>query len=501
MKVMVHPLLPTMLAALLLSLAWDLGYGLLSLESLACLLFALLLGGALNLVSARSARLRMGLLVFVFGCMLDIYFLRLAWLAWLLLGLGMVFALAWPRRVPAPMLVIAALAFAFILRAQVPAPTSDPVVAGTAGPTQLLVHLVLDELGGLDSIPAAHRRANDIEIITRGYAQRGFRVYSGVESLSPDSARSLGMLLDERAPSDPDRNIERLDGKDAFRIRDNHLQADIAQAGWRVSILQSWFVDHCRPEFSCSTYVQEGSNHLLEILGGWKPRLQALGYEFASALISEHRGLVLATSFQPGIFEYLMLRANWRNPTLPLIGLRQFDHLQESLSAATGRNYVFAHLLLPHFPWILRPDCSVKPLAEWRLPYAARYRPEAESRSEAFEAWQDQALCAHHRTFELVDALDRAYPGRVWFILHGDHGPRILLREIPEGGVATLDPETRRNLLSTFVAARLDHIPADSTPDTVLQTLVPALLRAAIRAPGEAPSTALGTRAGQFQLD
>lgn len=477
------PHLLAMSAAGILSLVWDLGYHVLSLESAVCLLLALAVGIGLSLVSMRSQRLRMGLLVFLFVCLVDIFFLRLAWLAWTVLVLGVALAMSWPRRVPATVLVVAAMAFALILRGQAPASQARPVLLANilSGPTELVVHLMLDELGGLDSIPQAYRRQQDVDAITRAYAQRGFQLRGGVESLSPDSPKSLGMMLDNTALEEPDRTIRKLEGKDAYQIVNNRLQAAVAKKGWNVTIVQSWFLDYCRPEFSCVTYSLEGSSRIFEALGDRWQRLQVLERELYAALISERHGLVLVDLVRPAIFEYLVLRSNWRNPTLPLVAMQQFDLLQQGLLEARGRQYVFAHILLPHFPWVYDQDCKVKPFAAWRLPYAARYRPEADARAEAFAAYQDQAMCAHHKVLALVDALDQAYPGQVQFIIHGDHGPRILLREIPEAGVDSLDADTRRNLLSAFVAARLAQDPGVLLPaDASLQTVIPTLVQRAI---------------------
>ena len=153
----------------------------------------------------------------------------------------------------------------------------------------------------------------------------------------------------------------------------------------------------------------------------------------------------------------------------------------------SGRHYVFAHIMLPHFPWVFDGDCEVKDFRGWRLPYAARQSASSsQARKDAYVAYQDQSLCMHRKVLALVDAVDSAHPGQVQFVIQGDHGPRIMRRKIPAGGVDSLDEQVRKNLLSPFVAARVHGstvghpVPAGAS----LQVLVPELLARAVQGPG-----------------
>src|SRR5690606_31400821 len=75
------------------------------------------------------------------------------------------------------------------------------------------------------------------------------------------------------------------------------------------------------------------------------------------------------------------------------------------------------------------------------------------------------------------DAVDEAHPGSVQFVLHGDHGPRILARNLATTDKDRQDEQTVRNLVSPFVATRLAAgVGSDFAEDATLQSLVFGLL-------------------------
>ena len=96
----------------------------------------------------------------------------------------------------------------------------------------------------------------------------------------------------------------------------------------------------------------------------------------------------------------------------PIKSLHTFDYLlrRESKQQGTGR-YVFAHLILPHFPNVLDSDCR------YSLD-GAKTRPE------------QQAGCANKLMAELVATLERL--GRLrnsLIVIQSDHGSRYGLRD------------------------------------------------------------------------
>lgn len=477
------PQLPLLAAALVMSFIWDLGYGPSSLESTICLIAALGAGILLNVISASAPRLHAVFIILLFSWMLDIFFLGESWLGALASCTGLLLVLVFKETFPSNVFLICAVVFSLTIFMQAPAPYQENkfiLPTSAPGETQFIVHLMLDELGAFDSIPAKYRNPHEQDEITKAYVTRGFHIYNDAHSLSPNTEESLGLMLDTSFISNTNKNVEWIRDTDSFRVRSNTLHARIRNSGWSVSILQSWYVDYCLPRSTCVTYSADSTPKTFVSALGVTQRLDVLKRQAITALTSWNRGLWLFDLLPLRIDGDPISKRGWRSPSIPFVALRNLDLLQDALIRGNGHQYVFAHVLAPHFPWVFASNCSVKPARDWHVPYHVDGRRDEmpDAGAEIFEAYWEQSICVHRKVIALIDAVDAAHPGRAHFIIHGDHGPRILIRYIPSRGIGVLDEQTRRNLLAPFVATRLKEAnrPEDMPPDTVLQTLIPAMV-------------------------
>jgi hypothetical protein len=101
-------------------------------------------------------------------------------------------------------------------------------------------------------------------------------------------------------------------------------------------------------------------------------------------------------------------------PEAPELFRWKFDQIGR-LARQPGPKFVFAHLLLPHEPYVFRSDCSTKPL---RWP---RRIDEAEDRRLRVE-YVDQVRCVNTQVAALVERLLRDSPQPPVIILQADHG-------------------------------------------------------------------------------
>lgn len=483
-KTVATPLSPQVIllaVAAAISVVWDLGYTPFSLESGIGLVAGLALGIAASLATATSERARAAAIVLLFLCMFDIYFLQRDLLFCSLAALACAVAFWRPTKIPGGALVVCALVFAGSL-----------LLPGHGGmgavPVQLaeadskdesfLIHLMMDELGAFDSVPVEHRNQEDIDAISAAYRKRGFQLHDGLESLTPDTHRSMGVLMDVSLVDDMDASSSRLDGLDSYRINSNQLHSFIASHGWNVTIVQSWYLDYCGGSFECYTYTLSKSFGVFEHLDNLRLRLAIFGTQMTATLTSRDRGSAVYRALSSQFTVNSANRSQWRNPTLPLVAAEQLEFVRGAIVEAKGRQYVFSHILSPHFPWILDPSCKVKDLNAWRLPYTARRNTTPSAREDAFKAYWDQTVCAHRTLLSFVDSIDQAHPGRARFVIHGDHGPRIMARRIEPDDKGPADEQTRRNVLSPFVATRVHldtSIPDDAHPP--LQVWLSEVLR------------------------
>lgn len=477
---LICPRLLLVSGALTLSIVWDLGYTPLSLESGCGLLAGLLIGTVFSLVSGKSPRLRTMLTVLLFLCLLDVFFLHGGWLPWIVMAVGLGAACAFHKRIPVTAIAVFAAVFSAGVLFQGFSPHgARPVALPEAGSKDdaLIVHLLLDELGSFDSVPPEFRRSEDIEAVRSAYAERGFVIREGVLSVSPDTYKSMSVLVNNAFLTNGKSNSERIAGKDAHAVLDNQLHRRIAARGWETTVVQSWFMDYCRDVASCFTYDMASSSEAFERISDRGIRLDILRRQVSTTIVSDKRGLILLKPIRKLVSDPGISRTGWRNPALPFVAMEQIDLLQDALVKSTGRRYVFAHILFPHFPWVYDRQCKVKPVDEWLLPYGGRANRRPGARKEALEAYWDQSVCAHHRVARLIDAVDAAHPGRVQFVVHGDHGPRILARNLATSAKEAQDEQTVRNLVSPFIATRLAADQgSNGADDASLQSLVFGLL-------------------------
>ena len=292
----------------------------------------------------------------------------------------------------------------------------------------------------------------------------------------------MGAVMHNAYVNNPQGNVRKEEGKNAYRILDNRLQQEFLQQSWRVSVVQPEYVGYCQLGFSCFTYGLEGSSGAFETMPDAGLRIQVLIREFLAALISQPRGLDFMEPFRQLILDKALPKGGWSNPTIPFVAFAQMELIQDALIDGQGRHYVFAHVLAPHFPWVYDRRCQVKGIDQWLLPYAGRADKPPGARQQSTDAYWAQSVCVHQTLLRFIDALDAAHPGRVRFVIHGDHGPRTMARSLKDAPQFAHDDQFRKNLQSPFVATRIESDRIRPPPDDmVLQTLVFGLLNAESR--------------------
>jgi hypothetical protein len=100
--------------------------------------------------------------------------------------------------------------------------------------------------------------------------------------------------------------------------------------------------------------------------------------------------------------------------------LRALGDLKARLEKAKPGDAFFAHLLLPHYPYVVAGDCSALQFKEWKRRFGY-WPPEA-----LRHAYAGQLQCATSQVDELLQAFDRSPAGSNSLVfVHGDHGSRL----------------------------------------------------------------------------
>ena len=138
---------------------------------------------------------------------------------------------------------------------------------------------------------------------------------------------------------------------------------------------------------------------------------------------------------------------------------RVFKVMQEDILANPMGRVFFAHLLLPHNPFVYLHDCSVRYDPDPSMSYAMasndRYRnPKVfEYRTMRYFEQAECALVTLRQMFEEMKL--RAIFDQAFIVIHGDHGSQIASNYPTIGNLKTLTYEDYRAHYSTLFAVKL----------------------------------------------
>jgi hypothetical protein len=345
-------------------------------------------------------------------------------LAWpgLLAGVA-VFALVYAKRVSV-LPFVAVLAAIVLLTTLAGLGERRPALAKTTGrpapaaPAPAILHIILDEHVGLEGMTDPAVRSE----VERFYAARGFRQFGRAYSRHFHTVNAIPDILNFGGRGD-----------EAGERSRTHLRPGrtaylglLADRGYPIHIYESDFADFCSDlRFaSCTRYWSPSLLFVsdLPVVPGEKARL--IAYKFAGLsnlavwLARFYSGLADGFGQEPEGPPRLRLERWARSSSVS--GLAAFDALTADLRGAQRGHVYFAHLLVPHYPYVAAADCTVLPPSSWdyrrsETPIAAR---------EA--AYHRQMRCVMKKLDTALAALAASPAGAdAVVIVHGDHGSRI----------------------------------------------------------------------------
>jgi hypothetical protein len=155
-----------------------------------------------------------------------------------------------------------------------------------------------------------------------------------------------------------------------------------------------------------------------------------------------------ALGCDPGTPPYLPSTAGFVD-----LAFRALDSLSHQ---AEQPKFVFAHLLLPHEPYLFGPHCEQR----------SAYWPQDDSdRTRIRTAYVDQIQCLNRRLLSLIDTIRARSRVPPVILLQGDHGHGQLGRDLPPLTAASAQAVAERQ--SVFAAYLLPSLPAGSISDSI----------------------------------
>jgi hypothetical protein len=374
--------------------------------------------------------------------------------------------------------VLATVAFVFLATTLVmprgaagdPARSNDEA-AGVrqAGNNELpvILHLILDEHIGIDGLPKElPETASFARWLTDSYVRLGFRVHTGAYSEYYDTRNSLSNLLNFTSSRDIWSHM--VEGtSEPYLLKASAYFQHLSGLGYRLHVYQSDYMDFCRVPgvlyASCFGYSAHSIEPLRRSPVGTVERAQFIfnGFITNSAYLERLRA------------KYGRLRASVRGWPLPAWGrgtsrvgplpvLSVLEKLEGDLRAALPGDAYFAHLLIPHYPYVLDESCRVRgSIADWlynvpAVPQSELIQNTAATRAERYRKYYAQIRCQQALLGRLFNAMKET---GIWrdaiIIVHGDHGSRIIRNTPVASNAARLTQADFGDAFSTLFAVRM----------------------------------------------
>ena len=338
----------------------------------------------------------------------------------------------------------------------------------SAQPTSNLppvLYLMLDEFAGLrglpDEMPATHPLRS--WFVTH-YRELGFDLASHAYSQYMNTVDSLANLFNFTSVDTHNVFIEGTD--DASVLTRNRFFEHLSTLGYALRIHQSSYLDFCRSPganvVSCDTYTDNSIESITDLD---IPRMEKTQFIFNSYLdaapfLYRIRRFYVRVDKAIDVDLPAWPTGNSRVGALAL--LPAMDYLESELRELKSGEFHFAHLLLPHSPYVFSADCSVKPkvrswlaTAPFELDNPMGDQNDDASRAERYGAYMAQIRCTNVLLERLFDAIrESGQWQRCIIVVHGDHGSRIVRRRLTEENLPRLTDDDYRDAYSAFFAVK-----------------------------------------------
>ena len=230
--------------------------------------------------------------------------------------------------------------------------------------------------------------------------------YSNYSSTSATFASLLALGGTESEPTDLGT------GRDA-------LFAFLSDRGYRVASYYSSYIDLCGQPMDmsrCTEYPANSVAALRQAEMPWQDRFLLV----AASQANSFGGLgALTGRLWPRYHKYsvgpLSISASWR------------EFVDDVLGGTAGVAHL-AHFMIPHGPYVYRPDGSLRPVMQWRM--SEHLTPEERGTdlyNQLHGAYADQVLYLNGQLDQFFRSLTKAgLLDSMLIIVHGDHGSRTL---------------------------------------------------------------------------
>jgi hypothetical protein len=324
----------------------------------------------------------------------------------------------------------------------------------------LVLHIVLDGHVAIEGIPKGIELGRKLrERITSFYTSNGFHTFGRSYSLYQSTDDSVSNLFNFSA--EPVQLFYYDEIVEPRPLTNNMYFSSLARQGYELNIYQSQFLDYCGVNdatiYRCFTYGSGGISpaRKLEDTVGYKALLIGSIFADLSGFYRTFRQYY-RRSIRRWIGEMEFLWLLDRPRVGGIASMSAIDQLTTDLGTARKGSFFFAHLLLPHQPWLYTTECELRPLNQWKHAYQL-------AAGLSHIRYLEQLNCVYNllETLFLRMREKNIYDDSI-IVLHGDHGSRIKGNNI--GSIAYGDKSSSEDYVqqySTLFAVKMpSHVPS-----------------------------------------
>jgi len=229
-----------------------------------------------------------------------------------------------------------------------------------------------------------------------------------------------------------------------IRLLHNQYFEDLAQRGYRLNVWWGHHIDYCSHSpvviDNCIQVPANGLEISQRLLLNTSERVELVFSRYLN-LSGVYQGVrnsyrIYRNQLLP--YGLSLPSSTWdRHKVTTLPYLFSLDALGQTILNLPEGNALFAHLLLPHNPFVVNSDCTMKTsIHEWKYgnlldtphyPYREGVINTDDSRITHYQAYLKQVQCIYVKLDELFKKMktEGIYENSV-IVIHGDHGSRIV---------------------------------------------------------------------------
>lgn len=374
-------------------------------------------------------------------------------------------------------------------------------IAGSNPPPRI-IHLILDEHIGIEGIPTSTDFGKAVkERIANFYRKYDFFVYGGAYSHYFYTYNAIPNVLNFAAEAKDAALVAK--GSAHRRLYTNNYFRALLERNYTITAVRPDYLDVCSDKRAtpqrCISYGPNslgGIANLKNLSVSQKGELVILGY-LEHSRIYRNGVHSMYRSIQPKLASLGIPLSSWTSESFwdqnafwlaPIASMAVLDDLWGEILRAPPGNVVYAHVMLPHFPYLFKEDCSISPMEEWNSRELAylfdeRYlgnghRDISQRREERYGRYFQQLQCVYAKLDELFLSMKSAgiFDDSI-IILHGDHGSRNVQHEPITQNMALLTEDDYKDAFSTLYAIKIPGKPGgyDSSAHPLEELLAQSL--------------------------